>query len=243
MPTATPSPPKRCPTWARTSCSPGECWTASSTLSARRYCCIPADEEGDWTLVGTSFVLPLNVVGPDHPDAFAGPLDNWHVHYELCTGSDFNSRSSTEQECREDGGTWVPVYGWMIHAWVWKDNPLGVFNMWNPNVEPVAPASAVREAVSVGGEFTVPIENFDYGEATVTVGGEPDLDQCRWSWPYGDGGRSRPLVGGIRLGLRCAGRFVRAEVRRTRSLRLHVHAALVHVGHGSCDSITLDRGG
>jgi plastocyanin len=129
-----------------------------------------SDEEGDWTLVGTSFVLPLNVVGPDHPDAFAGPLDNWHVHYELCTGSDFNSRSSTEQECREDGGTWVPVYGWMIHAWVWTDNPLGVFNMWNPNVEPVAPASAVREAVSVGGEFTVPIENFDYGDATVTAG-------------------------------------------------------------------------
>ncbi len=129
-----------------------------------------SDEEGDWTLVGTSFVLPLNVVGPDHPEAFTGQLDNWHVHYELCTGSDFNSRSSTEQECREDGGTWVPVYGWMIHAWVWTDNPLGVFNMWNPNVEPVAPASAVREAVQVGGEFTVPIENFDYGDATVKAG-------------------------------------------------------------------------
>ena len=129
-----------------------------------------SDEQGDWTLVGTSFVLPLNVVGPDHPEAFAGPLDNWHVHYELCTGSDFNSRSSTEQECREDGGTWVPVYGWMIHAWVWEDNPLGVFNMWNPNVEPVAPASAVREAVNVGGEFSVPIENFAYGDASVSVG-------------------------------------------------------------------------
>ena len=129
-----------------------------------------SDEQDNWTLVGTSFVLPLNVVGPDHPEAFTGPLDNWHVHYELCTGSDFNSRSSTEEECREDGGTWVPVYGWMIHAWVWTDNPLGVFNMWNPNVEPVAPASAVREAVNVGGEFSVPIENFAYGEATVSVG-------------------------------------------------------------------------
>ena len=114
-----------------------------------------SDEQGDWNLVGTSFVLPLNVVGPDHPEAFVGPLDNWHVHYELCTGSDFDSRSSTEEECRADGGTWVPVYGWMIHAWVWEDNPLGVFNMWNPNVEPVAPASALREAVNVGGEFSV----------------------------------------------------------------------------------------
>ena len=129
-----------------------------------------SDEGGGWTLVGTSFVLPLNVVGPDHPEAFTGPMDNWHVHYELCTGSDFNSRSSTEQECKEDGGTWVPVYGWMVHAWVWVDNPLGVFNMWNPNVEPVAPPSAVREAVNVGGEFSVPIENFAYGEATVRAG-------------------------------------------------------------------------
>ena len=130
-----------------------------------------SDDQGDWTLVGTSFVLPLNVVGPDHPEAFAGPLDNWHVHYELCTGSDANSRSSTEQECREEGGTWVPVYGWMVHAWVWVDNPLGVFNMWNPNVEPVASTSDVRQAVNVGGEFTVPIENFAYGEATVSAGG------------------------------------------------------------------------
>ena len=129
-----------------------------------------SDDEDNWTLVGTSFVLPLNVVGPDHPEAFTGPLDNWHVHYELCTGSDFNSRSSTEEECREDGGTWVPVYGWMIHAWVWEDNPLGVFNMWNPNVEPVASSSEVREAVHVGGESTVPIENFAYGGATVSVG-------------------------------------------------------------------------
>ncbi len=128
------------------------------------------DEEDNWTLVGTSFVLPLNVVGPDHPDAFAGPLDNWHVHYELCTGSDFDSRSSTEEECEEDGGTWVPVYGWMIHAWVWVDNPLGVFNMWNPNVEPVAQASDVREGVTVGDELSVPIQNFAYGDATVRAG-------------------------------------------------------------------------
>ena len=129
-----------------------------------------SDEEDNWTLVGTSFVLPLNVVGPDHPDAFAGPLDNWHVHYELCTGSDFDSRSSTEEECEQDGGTWVPVYGWMIHAWVWVDNPLGVFNMWNPNVEPVAQASDVREGVTVGDELSVPIQNFAYGDATVRAG-------------------------------------------------------------------------
>ena len=129
-----------------------------------------SDDQGDWTLVGTSFVLPINVVGPDHPEAFAGPLDNWHVHYELCTGSDFNSRSSTEQECREEGGTWVPVYGWMIHAWVWVDNPLGVFNMWNPNVAPVAPPSDVRQGVTVGDELSVPIQNFEYGTATVRTG-------------------------------------------------------------------------
>ena len=105
------------------------------------------DENDEWELVGTSFVQPLNMAGPDHPDAFAGPLDNWHIHYELCTNTERTSRSSTEQECREEGGTWVPVYGWMIHAWVWVDNPLGVFNMWNPNIAPIACGIGTRVRV------------------------------------------------------------------------------------------------
>ena len=107
------------------------------------------DEEGEWELVGTSFVQSLLLAGFDHPEAFVGPLDNWHVHYELCTGPTFTSRSATQAECRKDGGVWVPAYGWMIHAWVWVDNPLGVFTMWNPSIPPVAEPDRIRDAVSV----------------------------------------------------------------------------------------------
>lgn len=96
------------------------------------------NDEDDWELVGISFVQPADLVGFEHPEIFEGPLDNWHVHYELCTGDKIRSHSSTEQECIDDGGDWVPAYGWMIHAWVWVDNPMGVFSMWNPNVPPVA---------------------------------------------------------------------------------------------------------
>ena len=134
------------------------------------------DDEGEWELVGTSFVQSLLLAGFDHPEAFVGPLDNWHVHYDLCTGPTFTSRSATQAECRKDGGVWVPAYGWMIHAWVWVDNPLGVFTMWNPNIAPVAEPDRIRDAVTVGGDATVNIENFGFGNATISAG-----DTLAWS--------------------------------------------------------------
>ena len=129
-----------------------------------------SDPAGELRLVGTSFVLPVPLVGPDHPEAFAGPLDNWHVHYELCTGPKQNSRSSSAEECRADGGVWVPSYGWMIHAWVWDDNPLGAFNMWNPSVPPIANAVDIRESRSLDDALTVLIESFSFETTHVKVG-------------------------------------------------------------------------
>jgi len=151
------------------------------------------DDAGEWELVGTSFVQPLHVVGPDHPETFVGPLDNWHVHYELCTGVKFTSRSSTESECKKDGGVWVPAYGWMLHAWVWVDNPLGVFNMWNPNIAPVAQPADLREMASVASDLTVAIENFGFGTATVKVGDTltwTNVDGVAHTVTAGFGGRS-----------------------------------------------------
>jgi hypothetical protein len=103
------------------------------------------DEAGEWELVGTSFVLPYQLVGDDHPDGFAGPLDNWHMHYSLCSGTAINSRAASAVDCARDGGTFVPAYGWMIHAWVMDDNPMGVFSMWNPNVPPTLTTAQIRE--------------------------------------------------------------------------------------------------
>ena len=151
------------------------------------------DDDGEWELVGTSFVQALHLAGFDHPEAFAGPLDNWHVHYELCTGPTFNSRSATQAECRRDGGVWVPAYGWMIHAWVWVDNPLGVFTMWNPNIPPIAEPGRIRDAVSAGGDTTVNIENFGFGNATISAGETlawSNADGVAHTVTAGSGGRS-----------------------------------------------------
>ena len=132
------------------------------------------DELGDWELVGTSFILSTEQVGPDHPEAFAGPLDNWHVHYSVCTGPNVASRSATAEECRQQGGIWAPTLGWMIHAWVWVDNPLGVFNMWNPEIPPRVEAAAVRLSRSTAAEEanarTLSIVNFSFESAQVRVG-------------------------------------------------------------------------
>ena len=104
------------------------------------------DEAQEWELVGTSFVLPYQLVGQDHPAGFAGPLDNWHMHYSLCVGTQINSRSADAAICVAGGGIFVPAYGWMIHAWVLDDNPMGVFSMWNPNVPPTLTTAEIRQS-------------------------------------------------------------------------------------------------
>ena len=131
-------------------------------------------EEFGWRLVGTSFVLPREQVGDEHPETFLGPLDNWHIHYSLCTGPNANSRSTTPEQCAEENGVWLPSYGWMIHAWVWDENPMGVFNMWNPSVPPIVSTDELREAndafVPVEGALVATIENFSYAPTEVEVG-------------------------------------------------------------------------
>ena len=131
------------------------------------------DERG-WRLVGTSFVLPREQVGDSHPQAFVGQLDNWHVHYSLCTGPNNISRSTTPEQCAEEDGVWLPSYGWMIHAWVWDENPMGVFSMWNPAVPPLSSTDEVRQArdafVPVEGTTVSTIENFSYTPTKVAVG-------------------------------------------------------------------------
>ena len=132
------------------------------------------DESGEWQLVGTSFILPTQFAGLDHPQAFAGPLDNWHVHYDVCTGPNTISRSATAEECRANDGVWSPTLGWMIHAWVWVDNPLGVFNMWNPNLPPFVDSEDIEVSRSTasadGAAQTVPIRNFGFEQSTVKAG-------------------------------------------------------------------------
>ncbi len=132
------------------------------------------DAAEDWELVGSGFILPKLLAGEDHPEAFAGPLDNWHVHYSLCAGGRGNTRSATPEECQEQQGVWLPSFGWMIHTYVWVDNPLGVFGMWNPNIPPLLPPAQMRENRSVEALYedgvATTIENFSHRNAQVKAG-------------------------------------------------------------------------
>ena len=133
------------------------------------------DEDGQWELVATSYVLPRQTFGDDHPEGFAGPLDNWHVHYALCLGAG-GVRTASASDCRANGGFFLSSYGWMIHAWVWTDNPLGTFSMWNPNIAPVMSDEGVRttrtrapEDLGDGSSFVV-IENFEHSTLSISAG-------------------------------------------------------------------------
>ena len=134
------------------------------------------DEQGEWELVGISFVLPRRIAGDDHPDGFEGQLDNWHVHYALCLRRGASGRTAAADECRRTGGIFLPSYGWMIHAWVYRDNPLGVFSMWNPNIPPLVSEDSIRQTRSrrptdlPEGAGFVSIENFEFSTISVDVG-------------------------------------------------------------------------
>ena len=140
------------------------------------------DGAGHWRLVGTSFVLPrqqesslVGNAGDNHPEGFTGPLDNWHVHYELCIFADEPFRTLGKEACNRQGGIYTPSLGWMIHAWVLDDNPLGVFSMWNPNVPPLVGEEQVREARKQAGPLpsgtvNATIQNFEHTTIEITQG-------------------------------------------------------------------------
>ena len=127
------------------------------------------DEAGNWLLVGTSLVLPWQMVGDEHPDGFAGSLDNWHVHYDLCELPDGGFRTAPAEECQAAGGNFNESYGWMIHAWVYDDNPLGVFSMWNSNIPPFMPEDTIRQTRQADSR-TVIIKDFELSTIEIKVG-------------------------------------------------------------------------
>ncbi|MDH3705935.1 MAG: hypothetical protein OES57_07690 [Acidimicrobiia bacterium] len=148
--------------------------------------------DGD-TFTGEAGFVPVGAVfnialSPDHPDAFAGELDNWHIHYNTCSGgtaenedqvnpeSDVNGASATREECEASGGQFLPVISsWMMHTYVVPefDPQGGVFSMFNPNVWPLADSPEDLEGLRTIQDpdaVAAPINNFDYGEIAAGVG-------------------------------------------------------------------------
>jgi hypothetical protein len=65
------------------------------------------DEDGVYQLVAVEYAIPL-ALSPMAPEGFTGDGDVWSANTE--------------------------VELWLLHAWVWKYNPLGVFSPFNPDV-------------------------------------------------------------------------------------------------------------
>lgn len=138
-------------------------------------------DDGRWTgdptgyePVGSAFYLPL---AADHPDGFTGPIDNWHIHFNSCGGSETSGVAPVSQaECEADGGTFFAVDPqWMIHAYAVPDydNQSGVFSMWNPAVSPVADPVNLAESRSqldIEGAVTWSINDFALGNLRAAVG-------------------------------------------------------------------------
>ena len=40
-----------------------------------------------------------------------------------------------QEQCAAQGGQFTKESQWMVHAWIWKDSPTGVFSPTNPMVQ------------------------------------------------------------------------------------------------------------
>ncbi len=90
---------------------------------------------GGYTLVGVSYLWSA-AEGPDGQPLdppFPKSLAHWHRHDNICVLPHLtNPHGLSEAQCREQGGHFVAKTQWLVHAWIWKDNPSGVFSPENP---------------------------------------------------------------------------------------------------------------
>jgi hypothetical protein len=94
-----------------------------------------AEAPGGYALVGVSYLWdgPEGSDGQPQDPPFPKALARWHRHGNICVLAHLeNPHGLTEQQCRERGGRFIARSQWMVHAWIWKDNPAGVFTPENP---------------------------------------------------------------------------------------------------------------
>lgn len=93
---------------------------------------------GGYALVGVSYLLVADTDTDGQPknSPFPKSLASWHRHTDLCVFPDRSVKSDlADEQCKANGGQFTALTQWMIHAWIWKDSPNGVFSPTNPNVQ------------------------------------------------------------------------------------------------------------
>ena len=81
--------------------------------------------DGGWELAGLSFALPKQLGLDTLPGTPFGGLAHWHYHTNLCFGAGSATIAGTAAEC---AGLFVQETPWLLHVWVWRESPEGVFH-------------------------------------------------------------------------------------------------------------------
>ena len=92
---------------------------------------------GGFALVGVSYLFDAEPDADGQPKnpPFPKSLASWHRHSDLCVLPDRRVTSeSTAEQCQALGGRFAGLTQWMVHAWIWKESPTGVFSGTNPTV-------------------------------------------------------------------------------------------------------------
>ncbi|NNE73131.1 MAG: hypothetical protein HKN26_05660 [Acidimicrobiales bacterium] len=132
-------------------------------------------DDGRWTgdpgyqVVGAAYLQPIT---PEHPEGFAGPIDNWHIHYSSCSGASSDSIQGDQESCIEAGGVWfdrTPV--WMMHAYAADgfDSQEGVFAMYNGSIWPLGEDLTLNGSRADADASAVQIVGFDYGTIEINA--------------------------------------------------------------------------
>ena len=92
------------------------------------------DASGDLRLVGVAYQFVHTNDTP--PVGFAGGSDVWHYHSNLCfVRGGSVTIAKDDASCKAVGGlAFQAQTAWLLHAWIWKANPNGVFTEYNPRV-------------------------------------------------------------------------------------------------------------
>jgi hypothetical protein len=88
-------------------------------------------KSGGWELLAVGYIVSKESF-PQPPEYFPGA--HWHSHQSLCIFSSGSVGLMPEDECRSKGGYWIDDTGWMLHVWLYAENPSGIFSELNPAV-------------------------------------------------------------------------------------------------------------
>ena len=97
-------------------------------------------DDGSLELVGVAYMLPQRS-DDEAPPTYFGPLAEWHEHdfHRPClttrTWGHPVTINSTEADCRATGYVYIPPKFWMLHVWLFRPGPEGVFSHENSTIE------------------------------------------------------------------------------------------------------------